>query len=116
MFDRAELEDYLQAIRNQVCTHCIERPPGGPPCGPLGKRCGIEENLERLVDAVHGIHSGVIDPYIEEFHDVVCSNCSNRLTNQCPCPLDYLLMLAVQAIEDVDLRRAAASKSSEDGE
>jgi len=101
-----ELDEYMSAIREQVCTHCIERPPGGPPCAPLGKRCGIELNLEGLVDAVHRVHSDMIDPYIERFHDDVCTHCPNRPTNQCPCPLEYLLSLAVQAIEDVDQRRS----------
>jgi hypothetical protein len=106
-----ELDDYLEAIRGRVCTHCIERPPGGPPCAPLGKRCGIELNLARLVDAVHRVHSGMIDPYIEEFHTEVCTHCSQRLSDQCPCPLEYLLTLAVQAIESVDQRRAADATS-----
>jgi hypothetical protein len=104
MYEGAELEDYLHAIRQQVCTHCIERPPGGPPCAPLGKCCGIELNLGRLVEAVHCVHSGVMDPYIEGFHEEVCRDCPARMTAQCPCPLEYLLMLAVQAIEDVDER------------
>jgi hypothetical protein len=106
MYEGTEVEEYMKEIREQVCTHCIERPPGGPPCAPLGKRCGIELNLRQLVDAVHQVHSGAIDPYIERFHDDVCTNCPVRPTGQCPCPLDPLLLLAVQAIEDVDERRA----------
>lgn len=111
MNEGTELDDYLHAIREQVCTRCIDRPPGGPPCAPLGKRCGIEVNLPRLIDAVHAVRSAAIDPYIAEFHDEVCTHCSYRLTNACPCPLDYLLTLAVQAIEDVDQQRAAFSRS-----
>ena len=106
MYEVAKLEDYRQAIREQVCSHCIERPPGGPPCAPRGKLCGIEINLARLVDAVHGVHSQAMDPYIDRFHDEVCTHCPVRVTDQCPCPLDALLLLAVQAIEDVDQRRS----------
>jgi hypothetical protein len=109
--ETTELDDYLAEVRSQVCTHCIDRPPGGPPCAPLGKRCGIELNLDRLVDAVHRIHSRAMDPYIEEFHGDVCTHCSQRLGEQCPCPLEYLLTLAVQAIESVDQRRAADASS-----
>ena len=109
-----ELEEYMSAIREQVCTHCIERPPGGPPCAPLGKRCGIELNLGPFVDAVHRVHSLTIDPYIERFHDDVCADCPNRPTSQCPCPLEYLLMLAVQAIEDVDQRHAKRDGADEE--
>ena len=103
-----DLQEYLEEIRHQVCSRCIERPPGGPPCAPLGKRCGIELNLERLVEAVHAVGSKSLDPYIEVFHDHVCEHCANRTTSQCPCPLEYLLLLAVEAIETVDDRRRAA--------
>ena len=58
MYEGTELEEYLNEIRQQVCTHCIDRPPGGPPCAPLGKVCGIELNLERLVDAVRSVRLG----------------------------------------------------------
>jgi hypothetical protein len=100
-----DLEEYLDEIREHVCSRCIERPPGGPPCAPVGKRCGIELNLKPLVDAVHTVGNDSLDPYIEAFHDDVCAHCANQPTNQCPCPLEYLLLLAVEAIETVDERR-----------
>ena len=105
------LQEYLDEIRQHVCSRCIERPPGGPPCAPLGKRCGIELNLQRLVDAVHTVRSNSLDPYMVAFHDDVCTHCANEPTNQCPCPLKYLLLLAVEAIETVDERRAQAASS-----
>jgi hypothetical protein len=105
-----DYEDYLAEIRNFVCSRCIERPPGGPPCAPLGKRCGIELNLDRLVDAVHTVRSKAIDPYIVAFHDQACSQCIAQPTNQCLCPLHSLLLLAVEAIEAVDERRKDSSE------
>jgi hypothetical protein len=101
----ADFQEYLDEIRQYVCSRCIERPPGGPPCAPLGKRCGIELNLERLVDAVQAVHNYSLDPYIPVFHDEVCTHCTNEPTSQCPCPLKYLLLLAVEAIETVNERR-----------
>jgi hypothetical protein len=108
MYSDTELAEYLQELREQVCSRCIEKPQGGPPCAPLGKRCGVEQNLSQLIDAIHGVHSGVMDPYIESFHGHVCPQCANRSTNQCPCALDSLLLLAVQAVETVDERRRGA--------
>lgn len=43
-------EEYLAEIRAEVCNCCIEKPPGGPPCLPLGKRCGIERHLPQIVE------------------------------------------------------------------
>lgn len=98
------LDEYLLELRAQVCSRCIERPEGGPPCAPLGKRCGIELNLSEFIDSVHAVNSAKIDPYIESLHNRVCKDCPNSTTNQCPCPLRYLLLLAVEAIETVDFR------------
>ena len=106
MYEGTHLEEYMSEIREKVCARCVERPPGGPPCAPLGKRCGIELDLPELVDAVHGVRSDVMEPYIDHFHGDVCMHCANRCTKQCPCPLEFLLVLAVQAIEAVDQRHA----------
>jgi hypothetical protein len=106
MYSQSVLAEYLQELREQVCGRCIEKPPGGPPCAPLGKRCGVELDLPQLIDSVHGVRSAAMDPYIESLHADVCAHCTNRNSNQCPCPLDCLLLLAVQAIETVDERRS----------
>jgi hypothetical protein len=45
-----------------------------------------------------------MDPYIERFHCDVCAHCATRETSDCPCPLDSLLLLAIQAVETVDER------------
>jgi hypothetical protein len=99
------LEEYRTEIRNRLCRHCIERPPGGPPCAPRGKRCGVELHLEALVAVAHAATSNCIDPYADHLHDDVCASCQLRASPHCPCPLDYLLPLAIEAVEAVDQRR-----------
>ena len=107
----ARLQEYLDELRAKVCTRCIERPSGGPPCLPLGKRCGIEINLPQLIDAVQHQSCHSMEPYINGLHGEVCSDCVNEPTNQCPCPLEYLLPLAVEAIETVADRRRARGEA-----
>ena len=104
MYTPTELDEYLAEIREQVCSHCIERPPGGPPCAVHGKRCGIEQHLPEIVDVAHAVRSRAMDPYIEHFHQDVCAHCANRESRHCPCPLDPLLLLAIEAIDAVDER------------
>lgn len=111
MIAEAELDEYLEEIREHVCRGCSEKPPGGPPCLPVGKRCGVELNLPLIVQAVHTEYSGSMGPYIHHFHEVVCTQCANRPTDQCPCPMEFLLLLAVEAIEAVDERRARGNAS-----
>ncbi len=105
MYAEVQMEEYLDEIRQQVCRVCVERPPGGPPCAPLGKTCGVELHLPLYVEAVHRVTSGRIEPYLNNIHENVCSQCVRHDANGCPCPLDYLSVLVVQAIETVDLRR-----------
>ena len=31
MYAESDLDEYLEEIRQHVCSRCIERPPGGPP-------------------------------------------------------------------------------------
>jgi len=105
MYTQEELDEYMAEIREQVCSHCIERPPGGPPCAPHGKICGIELHLPEIVDVCHAASSRLIDPYIEHLHGDVCARCAYLNSKHCLCALDYLLPLAIQAIEDVDDRK-----------
>jgi hypothetical protein len=111
--DRPErLDEYLAEIRDHVCSRCIERLPGAPPCAPQGKPCGIELHLPAIVEVCHASKGLAIDPYIQRFHDEVCTHCSNQPTTHCPCPLDYLLLLAVEAIETVDRRHEEGAASA----
>ncbi len=105
MIPEAELTEYLDEIRKQVCSRCVERPPGGPPCLPLGKQCGVELHLPQLIEAIHEIKSGSIVPYLEKNQQRVCEHCAHLHDSICPCPLKYLAVLIVQAVETVDLRR-----------
>jgi hypothetical protein len=99
-------EEYLDEIRKQVCSICVERPPGGPPCHPLGKECGVELHLPQLIDAVREVHSSRIAPYLEHNRLKICGKCAYHHSSICPCPMDYLAVPLVQAVEAVDERRA----------
>lgn len=98
------LGEYMEEIRERVCSRCIERPREGPPCLARGKNCGIELHLQGIVDVCHEVHDGAMDPYIEQLHKDVCASCTECMTDQCPCPLHYLLLLAAEAIDAVDER------------
>jgi hypothetical protein len=104
MLAEIELDDYLNEIRQEVCSKCVERPPGGPPCLPLGKVCGVELHLPRLVEAVREVHSELIEPYLDNNRKKICESCAFLHTGHCPCPMDSLAVLVVEAIETVDAR------------
>jgi len=105
MVTDAELSEYLDEIRKDVCSHCVERPPEGPPCAPLGKQCGIEMHLPAIIDSVHGVRSDLIEPYLHTNRKQICEKCTLLHSSICPCPMDYLSVLLVEAVETVDRRR-----------
>lgn len=106
-------EDYLKNIRERVCSRCVERPPGGPPCFPLGKICGIELHLPELIESVGKLNSQSIDPYLQENRCHICATCPHLHGEQCPCPMDTLAVLLVEAMEEVDALYAQRKLESE---
>jgi hypothetical protein len=105
MLAELDVAEYLQEIRDQVCSRCVERPPGGPPCEPLGKQCGVELHLPQLIESIHEVHSPAMGPYVEHNRAEICEHCALLHTSVCPCPMDYLSTLIVEAVERVDRRR-----------
>jgi hypothetical protein len=105
MLTQAEHDEYLAELRSQVCSRCIQRGPDCPPCAPHNQPCGIEQHLPELVEICRTTDSIQMADYIDKLHELICTDCAYKDTAACPCPLDYLLQLAVQAVETVERRR-----------
>jgi hypothetical protein len=105
MLTIAEHDEYLAEVREHVCRRCIERGRDCPPCGSHDHPCGIEAHLPELVALCRTTDSLQMADYLDKLHDVICPQCEYKDTSGCPCPLDYLLQLAVEAVEAVDYRR-----------
>lgn len=112
MYTQEQLDEYLVEIRKHVCSRCIQRPPGGPPCAPHGKRCGIEMHFEQLIDVCRATRRNRLGPYVSRLHEHICTGCDNHNRGQCPCPLERLLLLAVDVVDAVDRRRERLSTAS----
>jgi hypothetical protein len=113
MLAEADLKEYLDEIRQEACGRCVERPAGGPPCAPLGKPCGVELHLPQLVEAVHGASGGLIDPYLDNTRSKICPGCAFLHGEFCPCPMDRLAVLVVEAVEAVDERRGLRRRAGQ---
>src|SRR3954452_20858476 len=96
---QADLTEYLTEIRGSVCSRCVERPPGGPPCAPLGKDCGVEMHLPQLIESIREVHSDLAAPYLNHNRRQICASCALLHSSVCPCPMDYLAVLVVEAVE-----------------
>jgi hypothetical protein len=107
MISELDLAEYLDEIRKEVCSRCVEKPMNGPPCAPLGKNCGVELHLPALIQAIQHVHSPFIEPYLDHDRQEICAGCAFLGSDICPCPMDSLAVLIVQAVETVDQRRRA---------
>jgi hypothetical protein len=66
MSTAAELMEYSDELRNQVCSRCIERQPGNPPCSMHGRQCGIELHLPELIEICRRTDRSQMAPYIDQ--------------------------------------------------
>jgi hypothetical protein len=105
-----DYSEYVAELRERVCSRCVAHPAGTPPCAPHGIACGIELHVPKLVQLCRSTDSGQMDTYITKLHDEICAECEYRTASICPCSLDYLLKLAVEAVEAVERRHAGGRR------
>jgi hypothetical protein len=101
MNSEAEIASCLEEIRQAVCQRCSDRPTGGPPCGPLGKRCAVELDLPLILQAIRDTDSPCMACPVENIRQHLCT-CGQP---GCSCPRDYVLMRVVQAVRAIDESR-----------
>ena len=58
-----------------------------------------------MIEAIHDVKSPLIEPYLKHNRCAICQKCALLHGDVCPCPMDYLSVLIVQAVETVDQRR-----------
>jgi hypothetical protein len=61
-------------------------------------------HLPEIIDSIHQVKSALIEPYLETNRERVCEGCAFLHRCICPCPMDYLAVLLVRAVEAVDER------------
>jgi hypothetical protein len=100
---------YREAIKNKVCSHCVDCTEERK-CALTGEdRCGVEIHLEKIVQVVRSVKSARLEDYVKALRDRVCSQCKRQnldgtcqLRNVAECGLDRYFELVVEAIEEVD--------------
>jgi hypothetical protein len=65
----------------------------------------VELHLAELVNSIHDVESPLMGPYLDHNRKDICATCALLHSSICPCPMDYLAELIVEAVERVDLRR-----------
>ena len=105
--------DYMEAIRSRVCAVCIDGRDDRS-CGLSGRLCAIEAHLPRLVGALSSLESSRMEDYEAAIRAQVCAACEHQdfqghcaLRDKADCALDAYLSLILDAVEEVNTRRAA---------
>lgn len=114
-------QEYLDAIREQVCPVCMDSVMYGKQfarCGlPADRACPIELYLPQVVEVVESVESPLITDYISTLRDKVCAFCENSDGDFCAlrlhadCALDRYFMLVAEAVQSVNARLNAVSET-----
>ena len=103
---------YREAIRRRVCAICLDGADDHS-C-TLTTVCAVDELLPRLVDAILDVRSRRDDAYAAVVEARVCAHCSRRdelgfcrLRRDGRCAVSVYLPLLVEAVEEVERRRAS---------
>lgn len=94
------------ALRERICSMCMEAQPDGS-CGlPAQYPCTLFRHLDRVINLVAGERPHSMETCKARMREVVCSSCRlDQISGVCSrphdqvCPLDIYFPLAVEIIE-----------------
>jgi len=103
------MDQYLKAIKEKVCTVCVDSDDTGKCLMTDDELCAVEMNIDKIVTAINSIQSENYDDYYEALHNYVCISCKNEntdgscnLRNDANCALDRYFPHIVDVIKSVE--------------
>lgn len=103
------MDRYLNAIKEVVCTHCIDSDSEGNCRIGGGKECTLSSKFDRIIETIQQTKSDRIDDYVGALRRNVCRECEYGSVAQCgerdavECPLDRYFPLIVNTVEAIRL-------------
>ena len=101
-------ERYLQAIREKICSKCIDRTSAGICAASTYEACAINRFLPEIIDIVLATGGNDIVAGVARLRETVCSVCQHQspdghcdLRDDVECALDRYFPLVVEAIQEV---------------
>lgn len=100
------MNKYLKAIREKVCSICVDSDEKGNCKMTEEECCAVELYLDRIVQIVHSIQSERMSDYVEALHQKICVECRSdaekcKLRLDVNCSLDRYFPLIVETIKSV---------------
>jgi hypothetical protein len=97
-----------EALRQRVCSVCVDRSLDGPCAVDTRHECALFNNLPRIARSISSVQSDKISDYVAAIRQDVCDICIHeRLDGSCKereevrCVLDRYLIPIVQTIEEI---------------
>jgi len=108
-----DLTPYRAAIRERICSFCLDRRHDGECNRPASDPCALETHLDVLVERVLAVGgSPDITDYVKSLRVSLCPTCrQDEDTGECPlrslaeCALDAYVLPVVEVIEEVAARQ-----------
>ena len=101
-------ERYLQAIREKICTKCIDRTSTGICAATTYEACAINRFLPEIIDIVLTTGGNDLGVHVARLRENVCSVCQHQspdghcdLRDDVECALDRYFPLVVEAIREI---------------
>ena len=102
------MDKYLKAIKQNVCSICVDSNERGG-CSLTDKEtCAVELYLPQIVEIVTQAEAENIHELRKQLRDVVCANCRNEENGNCylrddaNCSLDRYFSLIIETIQKVN--------------
>ena len=112
-----DLHPYWQAIRDKVCSLCVDADSHGNCRLDASTECPLQADLPRIIRIVRDIRIESMDEYVRELRLILCSGCTHetasgncRLRDDVDCAVNRYFPLVMEAILSVD-RTSGRSKS-----
>ena len=103
------MQKYIEAVRQNICSICVDSNEKGGCTLNKDEICAIELYLPQIVEVVHNTNSEYVDDHYKNLKDTICADCKTRdtegycfLKDDANCSLDRYFPIIVETIQKVD--------------
>jgi len=102
------MDKYLKAIKQNVCSICVDSNENGGCTLSNKETCAVEYYLPAVIEIVHSFDTEEFSEYHKIVKEKICTNCKAEVEGFCclhedaNCSLDRYFSLIVETIKNVD--------------
>lgn len=102
------MDKYLKAIKQNVCTICVDSNERGGCTLNENETCAVELFLPKVIEIVHNSDSENFQELQNKLKETICGKCRTQQDGNCylredaNCSLDRYFSLILETIQNVD--------------